>query len=182
MKLILASASPRRSELLSHLGIPFSVRVSDIDETVQNDETPEDYVRRLSLEKALLKINPGEYVIGADTVVVHENVILGKPSDASHARFMLEKLSGSWHEVLTGVSVVSLESRETFVVKTRVLFDSLDIEDIDLYIESLEPMDKAGAYAIQGIGGKFIVEIQGSYSNVVGLPLCELAKVLKARL
>lgn len=179
MNLVLASASPRRSELLSYLGLPFSIRVADIDEGLVSEESPDDYVKRLSFEKASKVFLGDECVIGADTIVVSEGKILGKPQDAVHAEEMLRLLSGSWHEVLTGVSVVNRVKRETFSVKTKVLFDKIGDDEIVNYIATSEPMDKAGAYAIQGIGGKFIREIQGSYSNVVGLPLCEVSNVLK---
>ena len=179
MKLVLASASPRRKELLSLLNIPFEVRVADIHEGLKGKESPVDFVERLSFEKAS-KVLSGqdECVIGADTVVVLGDIILGKPIDSADAEKMLSELSGKWHYVYTGVCLICGTRKENFSIKTEVLFDSLTDKEIKEYIQSKEPMDKAGAYAIQGIGGKFIKELRGSYSNVVGLPLNELKNVL----
>lgn len=179
MKLILASASPRRKELLSQLGIPFEIRVADIDESLNGMESPADFVKRLSFEKASKVYGAkGECVIGSDTVVAIGDLILGKPADDLDAVRMLSELSGKWHNVYTGVTVLSSDKLETFVVKTEVLFDSLSERDIKEYILTKEPRDKAGAYAIQGLGGKFVKEIRGSYSNVIGLPINELKQVL----
>ncbi|MGE0884859.1 MAG: nucleoside triphosphate pyrophosphatase [Blastocatellales bacterium] len=173
-KLVLASASPRRSELLRAAGIEFTVRVADIDENILPGESPHAYVSRLSLEKALAVANGDEVVLGADTTVVVEHEIAGKPVDDEDARRMLRSLSGRWHEVLTGVSLVNLSSgrnQSSDVAVTRVRFAPLTDAEISWYVATGEPMDKAGAYGIQGFASRFIESIEGSYSNVVGLPV-----------
>ncbi len=180
MKLILASASPRRKELLSYLKIPFDVRAADIDESLLANEVPSDFVKRLSFEKATkVRASENECVIGSDTVVAIDNLVLGKPADDKDAERMLRSLSGNWHDVFTGVSILFGAKQDTFSIKTSVLFDVMSEKDILDYIATGEPKDKAGAYAIQGIGGKFVKEIRGSYSNVIGLPLNELKNVLE---
>lgn len=178
MQLVLASASPRRKELLGHVQRDFVVRVNGICEDRKGDESPDEYVKRLSYEKARAVVLEQECVVGADTTVALGNEILGKPTSKEDARQILGKLSGKWHEVFTGVTVLTSDKVNTFSVCTRVLFDSMSEADIEFYVNTLEPMDKAGAYGIQGIGGAFIKKIEGSYSNVVGLPLCELRKAL----
>ncbi len=173
-KLILASGSPRRAELLRSAGIDFTVRVADLDEKLLPNELPRDYVVRLSREKAQAvtsEIGDGEVVLGADTTVVILNEIAGKPTDDNDARRMLKLLSGKWHEVLTGVSLVSDGKVMSDVALTRVKFTKLSDEEIDWYVASGEPMDKAGAYGIQGYASRFVERIEGSYSNVVGLPV-----------
>jgi len=183
MKLILASASPRRAEILRNAGIPFSVLSSAVDETPVPAESPQDLVRRLALAKAELvaarAVGPA-IVIAADTIVALEGTILGKPRTSEDARQMLAKLSGRTHTVMTGISLIRLpdiESRE-FIETTQVHFASISKEEITKYLSSGEPFDKAGAYAIQGLGGRFIPRIDGCYFNIVGLPLARLCKEL----
>ena len=174
LKLVLASGSPRRSELLRAAGIEFTIRVADVDETVLPNELPRDYVVRLSREKAQAvasEIGDGEIVLGADTTVVVLNEIAGKPIDENDARRMLKLLSGKWHEVLTGVSLVNDGKVTSDIALTRVKFAKLSEEEIDWYISTGEAMDKAGAYGIQGYASRFVERIEGSYSNVVGLPV-----------
>jgi septum formation protein len=183
MKLILASASPRRAEILRSAGLLFSVLSSAVDETPVPTESPQDLVRRLALAKAELvaarALGPA-IVIAADTVVVLEGAILGKPRTSEDARQMLEKLSGRTHSVMTGVTLIRLPDveRREFIETTQVHFASLSSEEIVKYLSSGEPFDKAGAYAIQGLGGRFIPRIEGCYFNVVGLPLSRLCKEL----
>lgn len=173
-KLVLASGSPRRAELLRAAGIDFTVRVADLDEKLLPNELPRDYVVRLSREKAQAvasEIGDGELVLGADTTVVILNEIAAKPIDDNDARRMLRLLSGKWHEVLTGVSLVGDGKVTSDVALTRVKFVKLSDEEVDWYVASGEPMDKAGAYGIQGYASRFVERIEGSYSNVVGLPV-----------
>lgn len=182
-KLILASASPRRAEILRDAGIPFSVLSSAVDETVIPGETPQELVRRLALAKAELvaarAVGPA-IVIAADTVVALESAILGKPRTSDDARQMLGKLSGRTHSVVTGVTLIRLPDaqRRDFIETTQVHFASIAKDEIDKYLATGEPFDKAGAYAIQGLGGRFIPRIDGCYFNVVGLPLARLCKEL----
>ncbi|MDX2044935.1 MAG: Maf family protein [Acidobacteriota bacterium] len=171
LNLVLASGSPRRSELLRAAGIEFTVRVADVDEKVLPNELPRDYVVRLSREKAQAVAADGEIVLGADTTVVVLNEIIGKPVDAKDAERMLRLLSGKWHEVLTGVSLVKDGKTTSDVAVTRVKFAKLSDEEIGWYVANGEPMDKAGAYGIQGHASRFVERIEGSYSNVVGLPV-----------
>ncbi len=177
--LVLASASPRRSELLRAAGIEFTVRVADIDETVLPGESPGDYVRRLAGEKAQAVARAGEMVLGADTTVVIGGEIAGKPVDAEDARRMLKLLSGQWHEVLTGVSLIRSGQIISEVAVTRVKFSELTEAEIDWYVSTGEPMDKAGAYGIQGYASRFVEGIEGNYSNVVGLPVQVVYRLLK---
>ena len=177
--IVLASASPRRAELLRAAGIDFAVIASDLDETPERDETPEAYVRRLAEAKALAVVDRagGRPVLGADTAVVVDGLLLGKPVDAQDARRMLKLLSGRTHDVLTGVSLAAMFPGgpgwvvDTMVERTLVEFVTLTDAEIEWYVESREPMDKAGAYAIQGLASRFVRGIDGSYSNVVGLPV-----------
>ena len=171
--LVLASSSPRRSELLRQAGIPFVVRpASDVNEAPRPHEAPEDYVRRLAEEKArTVAAGPGEVVLGADTTVVIDGRILGKPADHEDAARMLETLSGRRHEVLTGICLRAANRTVTDWASTQVWFTELSAEEIAQYVASGEPMDKAGAYAIQGGAAKFVERIDGDYSNVVGLPV-----------
>ncbi len=171
IKLILASGSPRRAELLRAAGIDFTVRFADLNEKLLPNELPRDYVVRLSREKAQAVAANGELVLGADTTVVILNEIAGKPADDKDARRMLKLLSGKWHEVLTGVSLVNGAKVSSDVALTRVKFAKLRDEEIDWYVASGEAMDKAGAYGIQGYASRFVERIEGSYSNVVGLPV-----------
>lgn len=187
MEIILASGSPRRKELMGILGHPFTVRVSDADEQTDPALPPYFIVEQLSLLKASAVASEvkGEgkeaIVIGADTVVVFKDAILTKPVDAQEAKAMLLSLSGNWHSVLTGVTVMNTKNAksETFYVETKVHFIALTEEQIDAYVKTGEPLDKAGAYGIQGKGGLFVDKIDGDYFNVVGLPMCKLAEVLK---
>ncbi|MCA1959236.1 MAG: Maf family protein [Desulfomonile sp.] len=182
--LILASASPRRHDLLSRIGLLFLVVPADIDESMLNGELPEDHVRRLAVSKAraVSKLYPGSWVLGADTIVVIDGRILGKPTDRREAEEMLATLSSRVHEVFTGYAILNSEfpSREiSGVVRSEVLIRSLTPEEISGYIDTGEPMDKAGAYAIQGVGSAIVERVSGSYTNVVGLPLCEVARDIK---
>ncbi len=183
MKLILASASPRRAQILRDAGIPFSVLSSAVDETPIPGETPAQMVSRLAAAKAELvaarAIGPA-IVIAADTTVALDGAILGKPRTSDDARHMLQQLSGRTHSVITGISLIRLpdaEKRE-FVEITQVYFLALSEDEITQYLASGEPFDKAGAYAIQGLAGRFIPRIEGCYFNVVGLPLARLCKEL----
>lgn len=178
--IILASASPRRAELLRAAGINFTVRVANVDETQFPDEAPDIYVARLSRTKALAVARPGEIVLGADTTVVIGQETAGKPVDIADTIRMLRLLSGNWHEVLTGVSLVLNDEIKTEVAVTRVKFAVMSEAEIDWYANSGEPEDKAGAYAIQGLAARFIERIEGSYSNVVGLPIETVYRMLMA--
>jgi septum formation protein len=186
MRLILASASPRRAELLKAAGIDFDVMPADVDEAVHDGESPEQYARRVANAKACgaLARSHGRPVLAADTVVVVDGQILQKPADAEDARRMLALLSGRRHEVLTAVSV-SLGGPDDVcpaaagVERTTVEFAPLSDAEIAWYVASGEPLDKAGAYAIQGLGSRFITRINGSYSNVVGLPVALVYKLLQ---
>lgn len=182
-KLILASASPRRAELLRLLGLDFEVIPSDMDEASIHGETPPEQVLRLSLEKAgrIADLFPEALVLGADTLVVIGGRVLGKPGTVEDAREMLEALSGREHSVFTGFSLISrrLELQVSQVVQSAVLFKEIPKDEISWYVHSEEPYDKAGGYAVQGRGAFFIREIRGSYTNVVGLPLAEVVDTLK---
>jgi septum formation protein len=182
MKLILASASPRRKELLSYIGYQFEIKVADINEEVFLNEDPVTYVKRMSQEKCqtISKIFPDAVVVGADTTVVLDGVILGKPVDKKDAEKMLRALSGRAHQVYSAFSIVTPGSvtPRTRSVCTEVVFKELHADEIHAYLETDEPYDKAGAYAIQGIASKFIPEIHGSVTNVIGLPLFELEEEL----
>ncbi len=172
--LVLASASPRRRELLKSLALDFTVRPATVDEAPSPGERPRDLVRRLAREKAeaAARDGAGEWVLAADTIVVENGDILGKPTDRAAARRMLERLQGGWHLVLTGTALRPPAGGDLHAVEsTRVLFAELTPEQIDWYAATGEPDDKAGAYAVQGVGSLFILEIDGNYSNVVGLPL-----------
>ncbi|MEO6655803.1 MAG: Maf family protein [Pyrinomonadaceae bacterium] len=172
-KLILASGSPRRSEILASVGWKFTKHVADIDESEHEGELPEDYVERLAREKAqaVASIYPGEIVLGADTTVVVEEQIIGKPIDLADARRMLKVLSGKWHEVLTGIAVVQNGESRSDIQRTRVKFAALTDEEISFLAERGDPLDKAGAYAVQAQAALFIEGIEGDYWNVVGLPV-----------
>jgi septum formation protein len=187
MKLILASASPRRAEILRNAGIQFEIRKTDVDESRIVGELPGDYVRRLALAKALSAAT--EYrgpldetlILGADTVVVVDADILGKPASQDDARSMLRRLSGRIHEVHTGLALLRKPGAEQRVVEeiTRVHFAPLTDREIEDYIATGEPFDKAGAYGIQGIGGRYVTRIEGCYFNVMGLPLARLWSLLR---
>ncbi len=183
MKLILASASVRRAEILHDAGFSFTVLSSAVDETPCPGESPHDLVQRLAAAKAELvasrAVGPA-IVIGADTIVTLEGHIFGKPRSSDDARHMLEKLSGHTHAVVTGVALIRLPDAErlTFVEPTLVHFAALSAEEISRYLATGEPHDKAGAYAIQGRAGRYIPRIEGCYFNVVGLPLARLQQAL----
>jgi septum formation protein len=180
-RLVLASQSPRRRQMLGRLGIPLEVRPAHADEAVLPGEPPGDYVLRVAREKA--RAVPGEVVLAADTAVVLGSEVLGKPRDGEDACRMLRALSGTVHEVLTGVCVrrsqPALALELDAVVATKVRFARLSEREIAWYVATGEPLDKAGAYAIQGAGGAFVVSVDGSVSNVVGLPLAETAELLR---
>jgi septum formation protein len=170
--LVLASKSPRRQQILRDAGIPFVVRAPEVLEERREDEAPTDYVRRLAEEKALaVPLHPGEVVLGADTTVVVDHHVLEKPRDTADAMRMLALLSGREHEVITGICLRSDTRKMVDVAITRVRFVHLTKEELETYAASGEPMDKAGAYAIQGLASKFIDRIEGDYFNVVGLPV-----------
>lgn len=179
--LILASKSPRRKELLKQIGIPFVVVVSDAEEVSGNSWTPAALVVENAKRKAraVAEKYPDSPVLGADTVVSLEGKIFGKPKDKDEARKMLTALSGKMHEVTTGLALINRNEIRTTNVTTKVFFDTMTKADIDAYIATDEPMDKAGAYAIQGKAARFIEKIEGSYSNVVGLPLNALIQLGK---
>ncbi len=183
--IILASASPRRRELLARVGLEFQVIPSCTEENILPDETPEQHAIRLSEEKSLEVAGRSEVVgrwfIGSDTIVVRDDVILGKPADAEEAAAMLRSLSGRTHRVISGYAVHDRQTGETrsAAVTTRVYFKQLTEAEIGEYIATGEPFDKAGSYAIQGIGAFMVPRIEGSYTNVVGLPLCEVIATLE---
>ncbi len=169
--LILASSSPRRAELLRAAGVNFTIRAAHIDESIRPNELPRDYVVRLSREKARAVARDNELTLGADTTVVINGEIAGKPADAADAERMLRALSGRWHEVLTGITLARADQVLSAIASTRVKFTHLSDDEINWYVSTGEPMDKAGAYAIQGYASLFVDRIEGSYSNVVGLPV-----------
>lgn len=182
MQLVLASASPRRAELLKTAGFTFEVRPADVDETPRPAEPAATYVLRVARDKALAaagRVNGNDaWILAADTVVVVGGGILGKPTGPAEARRMLSMLSGVVHEVLTAVVVRHAGSETSEVVSTRVRFAALSAAEIDWYVESGEPDGKAGAYAIQGLGSRFVDWIEGSWSNVVGLPVATVYRML----
>jgi septum formation protein len=184
MKLILASSSPRRAEILANAGLPFSVLSSAVDESPYPGETPAALVQRLANAKADLvtarTVGPA-IILAADTVVVLDDKILGKPSSIEDARHMLQQLSGRTHSVLTGVALVRLPDgeRRQFIESTLVHFRPITDEELSSYLATEEPYDKAGAYAIQGQAGRYIPRIEGCYFNVVGLPLSRVLTELK---
>lgn len=184
VQFILASASPRRKELLSNAGFDFETRVSHVEEVHRAGETPEEYVSRLARDKALAVaglVVSGSLVLGADTEVVIDGQILGKPRNAEDAARMLRLLAGQVHLVITGVCLASAPDRivSSKHAVTSVTFCRLDDQEIRDYVQSDEPLDKAGAYAIQGLASKFVTHIEGSYSNVMGLPIHVVYEMLK---
>ena len=184
--LFLASGSPRRRELLTQIGVPFQVVSASIDETPLSDECPAAYVERLARAKAragrehLLgaSVSAPFCVLGADTAVVLDDQILGKPVDEADALSMLMALSGREHDVLTAIAILAAERCETRVVRSRVSFRTISQQEAGQYWASGEPQDKAGGYAIQGLAAVFVAGLNGSYSGVVGLPVCETAELL----
>jgi len=186
MKIILASASPRRAEILRNAAIPFETLAEVVDETRRPGELRADYLRRLALAKARaaagVQRDPGDCLfVGADTVVVVGDEILGKPESPDDARRMLRLLSGTTHEVHTGLAIIRRPGAAEAVIEesTRVTFAPLSDREIDAYIATGEPFDKAGAYGIQGIGGRYVTRIEGCYFNVMGLPLARLWVLLR---
>jgi septum formation protein len=178
MTLVLASSSPRRRELLSTLIAQFDVRSPEIDEIPHQGESPVDYVRRIATQKASKHMSSEWINLGADTTVVLEGQIIGKPSDVDQARWMLGHLSGKTHTVYTAVALARSAGVDTLLSATKVTLTQLSQSAIDAYLLSDEPWDKAGAYGIQGYAGAFVERIEGSYSGVVGLPLCETRTLL----
>ena len=180
MSLILASASPRRKELLGLFHIPFEIRVADIDETMNADKSPFDEVARVSSLKAMATPrNVDDIVVAADTIVVCEGRVLGKPHSGEEAVTMLRLLSGRDHQVMTGCTVLRGQRAETFTEVTDLHFRSLSQKEIENYVASGEPMDKAGAYGIQGGAALFCTHMVGDYYNVMGLPVCRLGQLLR---
>lgn len=180
-RLILASSSPRRQELLEQVGIEFSVRVADVDESEIVTNDPVEKVQQLSRFKSkyVRFAHDREVILAADTVVAHKNEIFGKPSNKKEARQMIKSLSGTTHDVYTGVAIHSKDKQIVFAERTTVEFWSLDCAEINWYIETNEPDDKAGAYAIQGLGARFVKQINGDYYNVVGLPVSRVVRELR---
>ena len=179
--LVLASKSPRRREILTAAGIEFIIRTADLIEQREPHETPDEYVRRLAQSKAsAIKAADDEIVLGADTEVVIDGEVLGKPKDHADAARMLKQLSGREHEVITGICLIGRGRKIVDSARTRVRFVPLKQQEIDDYVRSGEPMDKAGAYAIQGLASKFIDDIDGDYFNIVGLPVALVYRHLKS--
>ena len=180
---ILASRSPRRRDLLEQIGLTFEVIPSDADETLLPGETPGEHTRRLAEAKArvVAENHPDRWVLGADTTVVIDGRILGKPADPSEAREMLAAISGRWHTVVSSFCILNASAprSEAATVETRVFIGSLTPKEIRWYIATGEPMDKAGSYAVQGIGAFLVERIAGSYTNVVGLPLAETVSAFR---
>lgn len=182
MDIILASQSPRRRELLERMGVEFRVVTPDIDEHMERELPPDELVRRISAEKAravAAQTGPDAIVIAADTVVALDGAVLGKPADELEAFKMLSTLSGCRHQVYTGLTVLRGEEMHTVSEETAVTFRELSEKEITNYIRTGEPMDKAGAYGIQGYGALLVEGIQGDYYNVMGLPVCRLGGLLK---
>jgi septum formation protein len=181
MRLVLASASPRRRELLAAAGIACFVDPVDADETRVAEESAGEYAVRVALEKARAgaRRHPADAVLGADTIVVVDDLILGKPAGQADAARMLTQLSGRAHDVLTGVALVVSGVERTHLERTRVWFSDLSAQDIENYVKAGEPLDKAGAYAIQGRASRMIPRIEGSYANVVGLPVEAVWRLLR---
>ncbi len=181
--IILASASPRRKELLEKIGLRFEVEPSNYEEDMQSGLEPHELAQKISLEKA--KVVAGKHenaiVIAADTFIVFGGQILGKPHTAKEARKMLEAISGQSHSVVTGFSIIDTDTNKMLsrAVETKVYIRKLTPAEIDAYVRSKEPLDKAGAYAIQGLGAVFVEKIEGDYFNVIGLPLSALVEALK---
>lgn len=183
MNIILASGSPRRKEILENTNLKFSVITSDIDERIFENEEPIQLVLRLAFEKCMsvAQNNPSDLVIGADTIVVLDNEILGKPKNEEEAFNTLSKLSNREHQVITGMSIVNLENEKKIVdyAISNVKFKKLTDQDIKDYINTKECLDKAGSYGIQGYGALLVEEIKGDYFNIVGLPISKLSDILK---
>lgn len=183
MNIVLASASPRRREILENTNIKFDIISSSIDELVLEGESPCHMVMRLAFEKGIdiASKRKSDLVISADTIVVLDNKVLGKPKDEDEARNMITSLSGKTHQVITGISLINLENNKKIIdyVISNVKFKNLSENDINDYIKTKESLDKAGAYGIQGYGALLVEEIQGDYFNIVGLPVSKLSDLLK---
>jgi septum formation protein len=181
--LVLASASPRRKEMLRLVGVRFAILHGDVDETPREGEAPEDYALRLSESKAraVAVMRPGRWVLGADTIVTIDGELLGKPATRDEARCMIRKLSGREHTVITAFTLFNSEQAEVIrqAVSSQVRFKEIPNDEVEWYVATDEPYDKAGGYAVQGKASFLISEIRGSYTNVVGLPLCEVVEALK---
>ncbi len=182
MGIVLASASPRRKELLARMGVDFTVRVADLDESMDPFAHPADEVARVAALKAKAvypMCHDGDVIIGADTIVVCDSLVMGKPRSESEAFSMLRRLSGREHQVMTGLCVLTDSYEETITVTTTLRMRHLSDEEIHAYIATGEPMDKAGAYGIQGLASMFVVGLDGDYYNVMGLPICTLTMILR---
>ena len=182
-RIILASSSPRRKELLEKIGLKFEVEPSNYKEDINSWSEPHELAREVSLKKAevVASKHKNAIVIAADTFIVFEGEILGKPESGAEARKMLRTISGKAHSVITGFSIIDTAKNKKLSrsVETKVHIRKLTLAEIDTYVKSKEPLDKAGAYAIQGLGAVFVERIEGDYSNVIGLPLCSLTEALK---
>ncbi|HOW57682.1 MAG TPA: Maf family protein [Smithellaceae bacterium] len=181
--LILASASPRRQELLEAAGLNFQIVPAHVNEAYREGETPGSHVKRLACDKAaaVAKKYPESWVLGADTIVVIDDMILGKPKSRMQAKRMLERLSGRFHKVFTGFAVVRAAAhiQKAKIIQTSVQFKKINPQEMEWYISCPEPYDKAGGYAAQGRGACFIKSLRGSYTNVIGLPVCEVMDELE---
>lgn len=180
-KVILASTSPRRKELMSLLDIPFSIQAKEVDESFDQHLTPAEVVQYLAEKKAkiILEVNSDSVVIGSDTLVVFENEIIGKPTCTENAIEILQKLSGKTHQVYTGVAILKEKRTDVFYEVTDVTFFEITQEEIEWYVNTGEPKDKAGAYGIQGYGSTLVEKINGDYFTIVGLPVSKLKRKLK---
>ena len=183
-KLILACASPRRKELLENLGYVFQIIPADIDETINGTKSPEEIVKELALQKATYvadSVNYPAIIIGSDTIVVVDNTILGKPENNEDACNMLKMLSGRSHQVISGIAIIDNSNNKKIVdsISSDVYFRAISKEEITSYVKTGEPLDKAGAYAIQGLSSTFIEKINGCYNNIVGLPIFKVTQALK---
>ena len=180
---ILASASPRRRELFQSIGLKFKIIPAHVNENYLAGESPRQHVKRLSIDKAMViaRKYPEAWVLGADTIVVIDGLILGKPKNKTQAREMLQNLSGREHKVFTGFTIAHVAAKiyKTKVIQSAVQFKTISPKEMDWYVSCDEPYDKAGGYAVQGKGACFIQSIYGSYTNVIGLPLCEVLEELK---
>ena len=182
-KLILASQSPRRKELMEKCGLQFTVEAADIDETIDPAKDLREEVKRLAYGKAetVLRKHPDAVVVGSDTIVVIDGKVLGKPKDEEEAAAMLRELSGRTHQVMTGLCILSADRQFCDASVSDVAFEIMDVEEISSYVRTGEPMDKAGAYAVQGIASRYIKEIRGDYYAIMGLPLSMVYETLKDR-
>jgi len=183
-RLILASASPRRRELLAQAGYTFTVEAADVDESLRPGESPSAYVLRLAEEKARAVLvrhaeEDSVIVLGADTTVVCDNEILGKPTDAADAKRMLLRLSGRTHQVLTGIAIATRTGTLSAIESTNVTFSAIPAAELDLYVATPEPLDKAGAYGIQGYAARWVPRIDGCYFNVMGLPISRTVRLIE---